>query len=263
VDTEKPKVSIVSTSAVLLRSFNYGETSRVLRLYTRDFGLVSVMAKGIRRRGARGRAAFGTFSRGEITFYRKSTRELQTFKEFAVEDGGRSFGRDVTRFAGASVLAEIVLAHAGPDRNTELFTRLTAGLHRIESKESADVVNVVLSEGWMLVGVLGYEPQLDDCVRCSLSLEGCGIGRFDYTAGGICCSDCGVDVTGPRIGPLAREQLAALLHGVELENIDRSRAHLRLLHDFSQYHLSGSKPLRSFAFLASLTENDGDGQSEG
>lgn len=255
-------MTIVSTPGVLLRSFNYGETSRVLRLYTRDFGLVSVMAKGVRRVGARNRASFGTFSRGQITLYRKSTRDLQTFKEFAVEEGGRQLGRDVTRFAGASVLAEIVLAHGGPERNTELFARLTAGLRRIESEENRDVVTVVLSEGWMLVKALGYEPQLDPCVCCGLPLEGCGLGRFDFAAGGICCSACAVDVTGPRIGPRAREQLASLLDGVKLEGIDRRHAHLQLLHNFSRYHLSGPKPLQSFAFLASLTERNEDAQSE-
>ena len=57
-------MSVVSTPAVLLRSFNYSETSRVLRLYTKDLGLVSVMAKGIRRAGAHGQGGIDTFSRG-------------------------------------------------------------------------------------------------------------------------------------------------------------------------------------------------------
>ena len=81
-------MSVVSTPAVLLRSFNYSETSRVLRLYTKDLGLVSVMAKGVRRRGARGHGALDTFSRGELTAYVRPTRDLQTFKEFAVEEAG-------------------------------------------------------------------------------------------------------------------------------------------------------------------------------
>ena len=249
-------MAIVSTPGVLLRSFNYGETSRVLRLYTRDLGLVSVMAKGVRRVGARGRAALETFSRGEITLYMKSTRELQTFKEFSVEEAGSGLGRDLVRFAGASVLAEIVLAHGGPEPNTELFARLTGGLHRIQRQEGREVLRVVLSEGWMLIRALGYEPQLDPCVRCGRSLEGTGLGRFDFAAGGVCCPDCSVDVTGPRVGPGAREQLASLLRGVEPEALDRISAHLQLLHDFSRYHLSGSKPLKSFAFLASVTEDD-------
>ena len=81
-------MSVVSTPAVLLRSFNYSETSRILKLYTKDLGLVSVMAKGIRRGGSRGQASPDTFSRGELTAYVRPTRELQTFKEFSVEEAG-------------------------------------------------------------------------------------------------------------------------------------------------------------------------------
>ena len=104
-------MSVVSTPAVLPRSFNYSETSRVLRLYTKDLGLVSVMAKGVRRSGARGQSGLDTFSRGELTAYVRPTRDLQTFKEFAVEEAGGSLGRDVLRFAGASVLAKCVRDH--------------------------------------------------------------------------------------------------------------------------------------------------------
>ena len=256
-------MAIVSTPGVLLRSFNYGETSRVLRLYTRDLGLVSVMAKGIRRGGARGQAGFETFSRGEITLYLKPTRELQTFKEFSIEESGSALGRDLVRFAGASVLAEIVLAHGGPDPNPEVFARLTAGLRRIKNEEGRDVLPVVLGDGWMLVSALGYEPQLDPCVRCGRPLGGTGLGRFDFAAGGVCCPDCAVDVTGPRIGPGARKQLASLLQGVQLEALDRIQAHLQLLHDFSRYHLGGSKPLQSFSFLASVMVNTEDTQARG
>ena len=47
-------MSVVTTPAVLLRSFNYSETSRILRLYTLDLGLVGGMAKGMWRGGAPG-----------------------------------------------------------------------------------------------------------------------------------------------------------------------------------------------------------------
>ncbi len=105
----------MSTPAVLLRSFDYSETSRVLKLYTRDVGLISVMAKGVRRGGARGQGALDTFSRGELTAYIRPTRDLQTFKEFAVEEAGASPGKAVLRFAGALVPAGIVLLLAAPE----------------------------------------------------------------------------------------------------------------------------------------------------
>ncbi len=249
-------MSVVSTPAVLLRSFNYSETSRVLRLYTRDLGLVSVMAKGVRRGGARGQGGLDTFSRGELTAYVRPTRDLQTFKEFAVEEAGGSLGRDVLRFAGASVLAEIVLLHAGPDPSPQVFERLKNALRRIDAEPLSGIIGAVLAEGWMLVTTLGYEPQIDLCVRCGRAPDATEVLRFDFSAGGISCSDCASDDSGPRVGPGARQQLAALLCGTAPEALGKPRAHLRLLHDFVSYHISGSKPLKAFRVFGSLAGLD-------
>ena len=277
-------MSVVSTPAVLLRSFNYSETSRVLKLYTKDLGLISVMAKGIRRGGARGQAAPDTFSRGELTAYIRPTRELQTFKEFAVEEAGGSLGRDVVRFAGASVLAEIVLLHAGPDPSPQVFERLRNALRRIDTEPRAGIVGAVLAEGWQLVTTLGYEPQIEVCVRCGRALGATEVLRFDFSAGGMRCSDCVSDRSGPRLaprlepqlaprleprlaprleprlaprlGPGARRQLAALLQGMAPGELGKPRAHLRLLHDFVIYHISGSKPLKTFSVFSSVAGLD-------
>ena len=249
-------MSVVSTPAVLLRSFNYSETSRVLRLYTKDLGLVSVMAKGIRRAGAHGQGGIDTFSRGELTAYVRPTRDLQTFKEFAVEEAGASLGRDVLRFAGASVLAEIVLLHAGPDPSPLVFERLTNALRRIEAEPRAGIVGAVLAEGWLLVTTLGYEPQIDLCVHCGRALGNSEVSRFDFSAGGARCSDCAFDHSGPLLGPGARRQLVALLQGTTPETLGKPRAHLRLLHDFVTYHISGSKPLKAFRVFGALAGFD-------
>ena len=249
-------MSVVSTPAVLLRSFNYSETSRILRLYTKDLGLVSVMAKGIRRVGARGQAGLDTFSRGELIAYVRTTRDLQTFKEFSVEEAGAPLGRDVLRFAGASVLAEIVLLHASPDPSPQVFERFTNALRRIEAEPRAGIIGAVLAEGWTLVTALGYEPQIDRCVHCSRVPGASEVLRFDFSAGGVRCSDCASDHSGPRVGPGARRQLAALLRGTAPENLGKPRAHMRLLHDFVTYHISGSKPLKAFRVFGSIAGLD-------
>ncbi len=246
-------MSVVTTPAVLLRSFNYSETSRILRLYTLDLGLVGVMAKGVRRRATEGDGGLGTFARGDVTLYVRPTRDLQTFKEFALRESGQGLGRDVLRFAAASVLADLVLAHAGSEPSPEVYERLTEGLKRVELAGQRDVVAVLLNEGWMLISALGYQPQLDPCVECGRSLTTEDLGRFDFGAGGVRCPECSVEVSGPLLGPGARDQLKTLLAGPRDVTITRPKAHLHLLNDFAVYHVSGSKALQSFRFLASVT----------
>lgn len=249
-------MSLVTARAVLLRSFPYGESSRVLRFYTDHLGQVGVMAKGIRAGSGKGGSALETFAEGMLTLYVKPTRELQTLRDFAPTRPRRGLAGDVRRFGGASILAEIVLKHAGEEPHPALFSALATGLDRLDDVPPQEVVATLLVEGWRLVSVLGYRPNVVACVECGSAPQD-AIVRFDFAAGGIRCAGCGAGTSGPRLGPGARGQLLALLEGKAPPGLDRPRAHLRLLADFVAYHLSEGKTLTSFEVLAGvLTEGE-------
>ncbi len=245
-------MSLETTPAVLLRSYDYSETSRILRFYTRDIGLVSVVAKGVRRAGGRAGTGLETFARGLLTVGMKESRDLQTFREFAPESRRRSLGADMIRFSGASILAELVLENAGSAPNEDLFGRLDGGLARLDRAQRRDLLAMVLAEGWGIVVTLGYAPQLNPCVHCETSMGDADIGRFDFSAGGVRCPRCAAEIGGPLVGPGARDQLETLLSGGLPSNLQKPRAQLQLLSDFVTYHVSEGRPLKSFAFLASL-----------
>ena len=69
---------IVRTEAFVLKAVRFGETSMIYRLFTRDRGVVPVMAKGARRPKSRFGASLGTFHRLLVTYYQKEGREVQT-----------------------------------------------------------------------------------------------------------------------------------------------------------------------------------------
>lgn len=247
-------MSAISTPAVVLRSFPYGETSLILRFYTLDAGVMGVMAKGARKRGSRGSGTPETFTTGVLTVYVKESRDLQTMKDFAPEKARRSLGGDLRRFAGASVLAELLLRHAGEEGNPALFHLLDHALDRMVEVEREGLIPETLALGWSLVDALGYRPVLERCTACGRTLGEEETGRFDFGAGGLRCPACPGDETGPRIGPGARAQLGALLAGRPVEELRRPRAHVQLLSDFVTWHLSGGRPLRSFRILTDLLE---------
>ncbi|MFW6206830.1 MAG: DNA repair protein RecO [Gemmatimonadota bacterium] len=247
-------MAVVSTPAVVLRSFAYGETSLIFRFYTEELGLVGAMAKGARTRGSKGGGAPATFARGVLTAYVKAGRELHTMKDFAPERVRRSLARDPVRFAAAAVMGEIVLRHSGEEGSPGLFRVLNHGLDRLESVEDDAVIPELLTRAWAVVGEMGYLPGLARCVRCGEPLESDEMARFDLAAGGVRCSRCVEDHRGRRLGPGAREQLRALVKGREVDDLRRPRAHLRLLHDFVSYHLTEGRRLDSFRILFELVE---------
>lgn len=251
-------MAAVTTRAVLLRSFPYGDTSRVLRFLTEDHGVVGVMAKGVRRVGGRGGGAPDTFAAGDLMFYMKDGRDLHTMKEFTTTRPRRRLGLGLLRLGAASVLAEIVLRHGGDDAGRSVFATLEQGLDRLEEAQEETLLQVLLARGWSLVDCLGYRPVLHACVACGRPLEEDEMGHFDFQEGGVRCAACAGSAGGPRIGPGARAQVEGLLAGRE-DPVSLPRAHLRLLHDFVIWHLSGTRPLESFRILADLVPPDPEG----
>ena len=245
-------MSLVTTPGVLLRAHPYSETSRVLRFLTRDAGVVSVMARGVRRPGSKTAPGLDTFAEGELSMYVKSTRDLQTLKEFVVRHPRRGLGRDPLRLAAASVLGELVLRHGGEGGDAELFARLAEALDALESAEPSDVSATLLREGWGLVVALGYRPHLDLCVTCAQAFGADEVARFDFEAAGLRCAECGVSSAGPRVGPGARAQLELLLEGQLPDALAHVRPHLQLLSDFITYHVAGTRPLEAFRIFAAL-----------
>ncbi|MFC1660883.1 DNA repair protein RecO [Gemmatimonadota bacterium] len=245
-------MSLIHTPAVLLRAFPYSETSKILRFYSQALGVVGVMAKGVRRRASRHGGALVTFSEGTLSVHFRENRELQTFREFSPTRVRTDLAADPLRLAGASVLGELILGHAGEVGNVPLFESLSSGLDRMAITGREEIFPRILAELWGLVADLGYGPSLDRCVECGRDLLREEWGRFDFPAGGVRCAGCAEKAMGPRLGPRAREQLLALLRRSPPRDLVKPRAHLRLANDFITYHVSGGTPLRSIEVMATL-----------
>jgi DNA repair protein RecO (recombination protein O) len=245
----------ISTPAVVLRAHDYGDSSRILRFYTQGHGLVSVIWKGVRGRLGKGAAGIGTFASGELTAYVKSHRDLHTMKDFACGRLREGLSRDMLRFAGASAVAELVLAHTEQESQAALYEALEAALDRLDAADAADLPGAVLTGLWRVIEELGFAPQVDVCIRCGAALGEADMGRFDLAAGGVRCPSCAEGAAGPRIGPIARGQLVALLAGELPAALTHTRQHLGLVSDFVAWHVA-SKPLKSFRFLGSLLPDE-------
>jgi DNA repair protein RecO (recombination protein O) len=246
-------VSLLTTPAILLRSYPYSETSQTLRFYSEARGVLGTLAKGVRKTGGRGGGFLSTFSEGILNVNFRENRDLQTFHDFTPTKPRRGLAAHPLRLAGASVLGELILQHAEGEGNPSLFSMLGEGLDAVEGVGIDTFLPTLLLHLWSLIDALGFAPMIQACVGCGRAFESEEMARFDFAEGGLRCHSCGAEALGPRLGPVARAQLQGLMNGEVPGEIRRPRAHLRLASDFITYHISGGTPLRSMAVLASLT----------
>src|SRR5207249_756280 len=186
-------MALVTTSAVVLRTYPYSETSKIVRLATRDLGVQSAIAKGVLRPRSRFAAGLELLSEGMAQLYHRETRELQTLAAFDLLVLRRELAQDVGRFAGATAQAELMLKMAPEAPLPGAYDALTSGLDSLRAAAPDAVDPAALRGLWLLLGALGFAPALGSCVRDGTPVPpvpGGGQVAFSTAEGGVLCERC-------------------------------------------------------------------------
>lgn len=237
---------LLATSAVVLHSFDYLESSRILRLVTRDGGVRSVLAKGARRSSRRFGSGLDLFAQGTAQLHTKPGRDLDTLGSFDILLSRPALGADLGRFTGASAIAELTLRFGRDAADSALFDAVTDALDAIAAAAAEDALTLTLAHAWRIVAELGFAPAIDDCAECHAPLAREASVMFSHVSGGALCPRCGrLAPSGRVLPPEARDALRGFLDGnVPAALLDQAaRAHQRLLREFLAEHLTDGRPL--------------------
>jgi DNA repair protein RecO (recombination protein O) len=240
---------VIVTDAIVLHSFDYRETSRILRLATREAGVRSVIARGARRPNNRFGAALDLFAQGTAQIVVRGSGDLHTLAGFDVLRARTALAARWDRFAAANALSEIMLRFARDDAQPGLYDAFAQALASLETSDNGAAAG--LAGAWALVTELGFAPSLDLCASCGTPLADEATVKFSHRVGGALCELCAPQHPGSRtLPPDARGVLSTWVNQRPVYPIPHTPAvqsHLRLLREFLQEHLADERPLRAFA----------------
>ncbi|MDE3054351.1 MAG: DNA repair protein RecO, partial [Gemmatimonadota bacterium] len=154
---------LLVSDAIVLHAFDYLESSRILRLATREGGVRSALAKGARRSQRRFGSALDLFAQGSAQLSTRTGRDLDTLAGFDVVASRAALAEDLGRFAGASAIAELVLHFQSDHADPALFDALAATLDAIAAAPPSRAVDAALAGAWRVIGALGFAPALAEC----------------------------------------------------------------------------------------------------
>jgi DNA repair protein RecO (recombination protein O) len=241
----------VTTPAIILGSLRYGDTSKIVRLATRDLGIRSALAKGALRPKSRFGASLQLLSEGVAHLYLKDTRDLQTLAAFDLTHLRSGLVVDLPRFAGAAAIGEVAWRFSPAEAHPDSYDLLSGALSVLESAPAEAVEVLTLRMLWRLVSVLGFAPALERCARDGAPLSPEGPLRFSATEGGGLCARCDEGQGTTLLSPGDRADLDALVRAdADLPILDdrHAAAHRRLFARFLRYHLAEGGPLPALAF---------------
>lgn len=240
---------LLTTPAIVLHAFPYLESSRILRLATREAGVQSVIAKGARRAKGAQRMTLDLFVEGTAQVYFKPGRDLHTLGGFDLARTRPGLGADLGRFAAANALGELMLRFVSDEAQPEVYDAFVLALDAVAEAPPGTAVTAGLQGAWGLVAALGFAPALDACAVCLAPIAPHEDVAFGHAAGGALCARCAAERGGRRLPVAARDDLRQWTAGgaaTEPLAAPMARAHLRLLREFLEQHLHDGRPLRAF-----------------
>jgi len=242
---------LLGTPAIVLSTLRYSETSKIVRLATREHGVQSAIAKGALRPKSRFGASLQVLSEGQAQYLAKDHRELHVLTAFDLQRLRVGLAASVGRYATASVLAEVMIRFAPADPHPQSYDLFRDALDALETAPAGDVDALGFRVLWHLVSVLGFAPSLDACVRDGAHLPAEGALPFSTREGGALSPACAAQHGATRLPAAARADLAALLApDAPLPVLDdrNGAAHRRLLARYVRYHLGEGAELPALDF---------------
>jgi DNA repair protein RecO (recombination protein O) len=244
-------MTLVATPAIVLSSLRYSETSKIVRLATREIGVQSAIAKGALRPRSRFGAALQVLSEGQAQLVTRDHRELHTLAAFDLTRLHVGLAADLGRYATAMALAEVMLHFAPADHHPESFELLREALARLDGVPAGEVEPLGFRVLWRLVSALGFAPSLDACVRDGTPVPDGGPLPFSTREGGALCASCAASHGAIQLPAPARADLAALLDpeaGLPALDARHAESHRRLLARYIRFHLGEGAELPALEF---------------
>jgi DNA repair protein RecO (recombination protein O) len=240
-------MSTEKTDALVIRVTDFSESSRIVSLFTHDFGRISALAKGGRRLRGPFEGALDLLATCRIVFIHKAATALDLLTEAQLLRRYQPEGRDLVRYYGGFYVAELLSGLTEEyDPHPPLFHQAVATLERLANAPEPRLA--ILRFEMVLLREIGQLPALDACLICGEPVNRDKTYAYWVSQGGLICRSCQREEYQAR--PLAAGTVA-LLRQLSSENealADRLEAtpaqldQLRLIATSAISHVLGRRP---------------------
>ena len=177
----------LSAEGIILRKYYLRETSYILVVFTGEFGKIRGVIKGVRNPYPQFAGNFEPLTRARLLFYKKKKSALDLITQCEGLEYFTPARKDIERLTYASYFIELIdTVTADHDENRELYDILLESIRMLSPGSGAKRVCRIFE--LKVLGALGFNPQMTECVRCSAKVDERAF--FNAASGGIMCGRC-------------------------------------------------------------------------
>lgn len=169
---------------IVIRTNDYGETNKVVTLFTKEFGKMGVMARGAKKPKSRLAALSQPFVHG--LFLVQQSSGLGTMQQGELLHSHRYIQNDLLKAAYASYIVELTdKLTEEREPNPSLFQLLSLTLQYINDGVDAEILTRIYEI--KMLTIAGIAPELSCCTNCG-EVESQFV--FSFREGGFLCRRC-------------------------------------------------------------------------
>ncbi len=265
-------MSFKKTEAIVIKATNLREADKIITFFSRDFGKIQGIARGIRKIHSRYSGKLELFTRLSVIFFQKTEplptgaqHPLLNMTQADVVEVFPELQADFNKLIGASYIAEFLNRVFEPydDSQPQVYPLVCKTLRAMA--EAQQIRPILPAFELKLLTHLGYAPELNRCTNCHKSraklLDTPSVANqtpgFSFATGGFLCPSCRqLKKEAAQVTYQALDLLQALLETdiSQVEHLDCSSSiHQEikyLLTNYLQFHLGLS--LKTDAFVQKL-----------
>ena len=205
---------MLKTEGIVLKEMRYRDTSKILNIFTRDYGKLNVMAKGAYRPRSQLIANTQPFSYSELQLY--NGKNFYYLNQGYIIDHFYPIRNKIERVVYGQYILELIDKSMEMEQeNEKIFMLVLKGL-KILSELEKDFLKFITAYELKYISFLGYRPCIDKCVHCGKDNN---ISRFSILEGGMICSECHYDPSSIYIDGKTLYYITKLLY-IPLDKID-------------------------------------------
>lgn len=199
---------VVDIQGIIINTKNYGDTSRIVDILTKEYGVIGVMAKGCKSLKSNLRSVTDKLTYATFTIYYKKDK-LSILSEASVINNFSNIKKNIEKISYASFLIDLTNQVFKQCEDSNLYDLLISSLIKINDNFNPLIITNIIELKYL--EYLGVMPNLNGCSICGSKT----VVTLSSDKGGYLCSKCHTNET------LVNDKVIKLVRMYALIDIDK------------------------------------------
>lgn len=175
---------ITKIEGIIISEIAYGDTSKIINVFSKDHGVVGIIAKGAKSMKSKLRAVTTKFTYGYFHVYYKENK-LSTLIAVDIIDNLNYLKQDITLIGYLNYISELTNQVYKQNNDNNIYDMYIKAIQKMNNKLNPQIITNIIEIKYL--DFLGISLNLDSCVNCGNKTN---IVTIDPDQGGYICKNC-------------------------------------------------------------------------